>query len=165
MNRIEAKIAELQQKKEKAHILYIMAGLPDFAKMKEEIRAQEAAGVPFVEIGIPFSDPVADGPAVQEASYRAICQGVNLKKTLSAVKELRADGCKMPLVFVMYYNTVLHFGVEAFVAACVENGVDGLVIQDLPSVEQDEIEAFLGKENAPVLMNTVVTGEVVFHTF
>lgn len=155
MNKIEEKFAELRKDNRKAFITYMTAGLPNFEQMKEIIRTQEEAGTDVIELGIPFSDPVADGPVIQAASYRAIMQGVNVRKVLAAMKEMRADGIRIPIVFMMYYNTVLHFGVEAFVDACIESGVDGLIIPDLPLEEQDEIKSFLDKNNAPILIELV----------
>lgn len=154
MNRIEARLNELQSKKEKAFITYMTAGLPDMEGMKQIICAQEEAGTDIIELGIPFSDPVADGPVIQSASKRAIEQGVNLSVTLQAVKELRQN-CQIPIVFMMYYNTILFYGVEKFVDKCIECGVDGVIVPDLPYEEQDEIKAFLGKENAPILIQLV----------
>ena len=139
MNRIEEKLAQLKEQNKKAFITYMTAGMPDFDKMQEIIRTQEQAGTDIIELGIPFSDPVADGPVIQDASYHAILKGVNLKKVLEAMKKLRSAKIEIPIVFMMYYNTIFHYGVEAFVDACIESGVDGLIIPDLPLEEQDEI--------------------------
>ena len=155
MNRIEKCLAERKEQKQKAFITYMTAGLPDFTKMKEVIRTQQEAGTDIIELGIPFSDPVADGPVIQAASYKAICQGVNLVKILQSMQEMRADGITIPVVFMMYYNTVLHYGVEKFVDACIASGVDGLIIPDLPYEEQEEIAAYLTKEDAPILIQLV----------
>ena len=155
MNRIEEKLAQLKEQNKKAFITYMTAGMPDFDKMQEIIRTQEQAGTDIIELGIPFSDPVADGPVIQDASYHAILKGVNLKKVLEAMKKLRSAKIEIPIVFMMYYNTILHYGVEAFVDACIESGVDGLIIPDLPLEEQDEIKEFLQKENAPILIQLV----------
>lgn len=154
MNRIEKKLAELKEQGKKAFITYMTAGLPDMEGMKQVILAQEEAGTDILEIGIPFSDPVADGPVIQDASYRSILKGTNLTKVFQAVKELRAT-CEMPFVFMMYYNTILYYGVEKFVDTCIETGVDGLIIPDLPFEEQGEIKQFLGKEGAPILIQLV----------
>ena len=89
MNRIEQALAGLQEKKEKAFITYITAGLPDYGKTKAIIKAQEQAGTDIIELGIPFSDPVADGPVIQAASYDAILGGATLEKTFTCMKELR----------------------------------------------------------------------------
>lgn len=122
----------------------------------EIIRTQEKAGTDIVELGIPFSDPVADGPVIQAASYRSIKQGTNLKKVFAMVETLRKEGCEQPLVFMMYYNTVLYYGVAAFAAKCAEVGVDGLIIPDLPFEEQEELQDALKKvEEAPILIQLV----------
>lgn len=156
MNRIEKRLGELQAQGKKAFITYMTAGLPDFAGMKEIIRTQEAAGTDIIELGIPFSDPVADGPVIQDASYQAICRGVNLKKIFAAMEEMRGEGIDIPIVFMMYYNTVLHYGVEAFATKCVQAGVDGLIIPDLPIEEQEELQQALdGREGAPILIQLV----------
>jgi len=154
MNRIEKKLDELKEQGKKAFITYLTAGLPDMDGMKKVILAQEEAGTDILEIGIPFSDPVADGPVIQDASYRSILKGTNLTKVFQAVKEIR-EVSQMPFVFMMYYNTILYYGVEAFVDKCIEVGVDGLIVPDLPFEEQGEIKEFLTKENAPILIQLV----------
>ena len=143
MNRIEQKLEKLKEKNEKAFITYITAGLPDLEHTKAIIKAQEEAGTDIIELGVPFSDPVADGPVIQDASYWAICNGTTLKKIFVAVEEMRGSGVEIPIVFMMYYNTVLHYGVEDFVKKCNEAGVDGLIIPDLPLEEQEEIKQYL----------------------
>lgn len=154
-NRIETRFAELNEKGEKAFITYMTAGLPDMETTKALIKAQEEAGTDIVELGIPFSDPTADGPVIQDASYRSILKGTNLKKVFAAVEEVRKD-CEIPLVFMMYYNTIMYYGIDAFVAKCAEAGVDGLIIPDLPKEEQFEIEEALAKaEGAPILIQLV----------
>lgn len=154
-NRIEQKMQKLQEKGEKAFITYMTAGLPDMAGCKELIKVQEKAGTDVLELGIPFSDPVADGPVIQEASYKSIQLGTNLKKVFALMKEVRAEGVEIPIIFMMYYNTVLYFGLEKFVDECIASGVDGLIIPDLPLEEQGELEQFLNKENAPILIELV----------
>ena len=155
MNRIETALQALQEKEEKAFITYITAGLPDYDKTKAIIKAQEAAGTDIIELGIPFSDPVADGPVIQAASYEAILGGANLEKTFICMKEMRDDGVQIPIVFMMYYNTVLHYGVEKFVKECNACGVDGLIIPDLPLEEQQPLKDALAKQNATILIQLV----------
>ena len=155
MNRIENALSTLQDKKEKAFITYITAGLPDYGKTKEIIKAQEKAGTDIIELGIPFSDPVADGPVIQAASYEAIQGGANLEKTFALMKEMRDEGVAIPIVFMMYYNTVLHYGLEKFVKECGSCGVDGLIIPDLPLEEQEEIKEFLDREDKTILIELV----------
>lgn len=155
MNRIEEKLTKVQSEGKKAFITYMTAGLPDMEKCKEIMKAQAEAGVDIIELGIPFSDPVADGPVIQNASYQSILKGTNLKKCFTMIKELRKD-CQVPVVFMMYYNTALYYGIDAFAAKCAETGVDGLIIPDLPFEEQGELQTALGKvENAPLLLQLV----------
>lgn len=154
MNRIEAKLATLKEKNEKAFITYMTAGLPNMETTKEIIKAQEEAGTDIIELGVPFSDPAADGPVIQDASYRSILNGTNIKKIFECVKETRKE-CEIPIIFMMYYNTVYHYGLEAFVDKCIETGIDGLIIPDLPLEEQGELNALLAKENAPILIQLV----------
>ena len=155
MNRIEQVLAALQEKHEKAFITYITAGLPDYDRTKAIIKAQEKAGTDIIELGIPFSDPVADGPVIQAASYDAILGGATLAKTFTCMQELRAEGVALPIVFMMYYNTVIHYGVEAFAQKCVECGVDGLIIPDLPFEEQEELNSALEKAGDTILIQLV----------
>lgn len=155
MNRIEAKLAALKEQGEKALIIYMTAGLPDFEGCKALIRAQEEAGTDIIELGVPFSDPVADGPVIQNASYHSILQGTTLKKVFVMVDELRREGCEQPLVFMMYYNTILAYGVQAFADKCEEVGVDGLIVPDLPMEETGELLAALGGRDATILIPLV----------
>lgn len=155
MNRIEKKLAELQEKNEKAFITYITAGLPDMDRCKELIKAQEEAGLDILELGVPFSDPVADGPVIQDASYRSIQKGTTLRKTFDLVKKVRAEGVQMPIVFMMYYNTIVHYGVKAFVDTCAEAGVDGLIVPDLPMEEQGDLKDALGSRDETLLIQLV----------
>ena len=155
MNRIEEKLKQIKEKKQKAFITYTTAGLPDLEGTKRLIKAQEEAGVDLIELGVPFSDPVADGPVIQNASYQAICKGVTLKKVFHTVEQMREEGVQIPIIFMMYYNTVLHYGVKEFVKKCNEAGVDGLIIPDLPLEEQDEINEYLNLSDATILIQLV----------
>lgn len=154
MNRIEEKLSQLQEKGEKAFITYMTAGLPDMEGTKALLKAQEEAGTDIIELGIPFSDPIADGPIIQDASYRSILKGTNLKKTFEAVKETRKT-CQVPIVFMMYYNTILHYGVKEFVEKCEEVGVDGLIVPDMPFEEQKELSQYLTSEKAPIIIQLI----------
>jgi tryptophan synthase alpha chain len=154
MNRIEARLEDLKRKGEKAFITYMTAGLPDMEGTKEIIKAQDVAGTDIIELGIPFSDPAADGPVIQEASYKSICKGTNLVKVFDMVEELRKE-CQIPIVFMMYNNTILHYGVERFVDKCTAVGVDALIIPDLPFEEQEELTKYLDREGAPILIQLV----------
>ena len=155
-NRIESRLAECKANNRKAFITYMTAGLPDMEGCKELIRAQEEAGTDIVELGIPFSDPAADGPVIQAASYKSICRGTNLRKVFDMVEALRKEGCGLPLVFMMYFNTILYYGIEAFVRKCIETGVDGLIVPDLPYEEQPQLaDVLAGQEGAPLLIQLV----------
>lgn len=154
-NRIEQKMQYLKEKGQKAFITYMTAGLPDMAGCKALIEAQEKAGLDVLELGIPFSDPIADGPVIQNASYKSIQLGTNLKKVFALMKEVRAQGVELPIIFMMYYNTALHFGLEAFVEECIASGVDGLIIPDLPLEEQGDLKEALHREDAPLLIQLV----------
>lgn len=154
MNRIEARFSQLQKENKKALITYITAGLPSVKKTIELVKAQDEAGVDVIELGIPFSDPVADGPVIQDASYRSIKNGTNLKQVFTAMEELRKES-QVPIVFMMYYNTILHYGVKEFVEKCINVGVDGLIVPDLPLEEQDEIKSCLDGQDALILIQLV----------
>ncbi len=155
-NRIETRMRELGRKKEKAFITYMTAGLPDMEGCKALIRAQEEAGTDVLELGIPFSDPVADGPVIQSASYRSIQLGTNLEKVFALMEEVRAEGVEAPVIFMMYYNTILHYGLGEFVDQCAGSGVDGLIVPDLPLEEQGDLREALGRrEDAPILIQLV----------
>ena len=162
MNRIEKRLASLQAKKEKAFITYLTAGLPNMEATAAIVKAQEEAGTDIIEIGVPFSDPIADGPVIQQASYEAIQAGANLKKSFELIAGLRADDVKLPIVFMLYYNTVLHYGLENFVKKCQKIGVDGLIIPDLPLEEQGPIKQYLtGDETILIqLVSPVSAGRI-----
>lgn len=155
MNRIEKRLAELKKENKKAFITYMTAGLPDMKGTGEIIKVQAEAGIDVIELGIPFSDPVADGPIIQDASYKSIQKGTSLRKVFELMQEVRKE-CEVPIVFMMYYNTILYYGVENFVKKCAECGVDGVIVPDLPYEETFEIKEFLDKyENAPFLIPLV----------
>lgn len=153
-NRIEARMAALKEKNEKAFITYITAGLPDMKATKEIIKAQNGI-TDVIELGIPFSDPIADGPVIQQASYEAILNGASLRKTFDLMEEIRAEGIEQPILFMMYYNTVVNYGIEAFVKKCNETGVDGLIIPDLPFEEQENLKKALDNDDRTILIQLV----------
>lgn len=155
MNRIEERLASLKEKNEKALITYMTAGLPSLEGTAEVIKAQTEAGVDIIELGIPFSDPIADGPVIQDASYRSIQLGTTLKDCFHIVNKVRQENCNVPIVFMMYYNTIHYYGIDHFVDDCIAVGVDGLIIPDLPMEEQDVIKDALQKREAPVLIQLV----------
>ena len=154
MNRIEKQLARLKSNNEKAFITYITAGLPDMETTKNIIKAQEGI-TDVIELGIPFSDPTADGPVIQQASYEAILKGASLRKTFELMAELRSEGSEQPIVFMMYYNTIVNYGIEDFVKKCGETGVDGLIVPDLPMEEQEALKKALVGNDATILIELV----------
>lgn len=137
MNRIEKVFKKLKAQNKKAFIPYIMAGDPSIEKTKEIVIMFEECGADIVEIGVPFTDPLADGPTIQRAAERALKNGVTLKKVIALVKDLRQK-TKIPLVLMTYYNPVFKYGEERFIADAKDAGVDGVIIPDLPPDEAGE---------------------------
>ncbi|MCR4990785.1 MAG: tryptophan synthase subunit alpha [Lachnospiraceae bacterium] len=152
-NRIEKRLEELKQKGEKAFITYTTAGLPNMEKTAMIIKAQESTDI--IELGIPFSDPIADGPVIQQASYEAIKAGASIKKTFELMKRLREEGVEKPIVFMLYYNTISGFGIEKFVNECHVSGVDGLIVPDLPLEEQEALKEALKGDDRTILIELV----------
>lgn len=138
MRRIEAKFTALKQEKRKAFVAYLTAGDPDLETTAALIPALAAAGVDIVEIGVPFSDPTADGPVIQAASQRALKKGATLEKILAMIAGLRKTNA-IPIVLFGYYNPILSYGPEKFAADAAAAGVDGLLVVDLPPEEADEL--------------------------
>lgn len=135
ITRITERMAALQASNRKAFIPYIMAGSPSLVRTKELVRMLVASGADIIELGVPFSDPLADGPVIQRAAEDALSQGVTLKKVLATVDELRKEGIDTPIVLMTYYNPVFKYGEERFMRACAASGVDGLIVPDLPPDE------------------------------
>jgi tryptophan synthase alpha chain len=123
----------------KAFIGFVTGGDPSIEKSAEFIRAMVNAGADLVEIGIPFSDPIAEGKVIQEANIRALNAGATIEKLFGLAASLRGEGLTVPLVFLTYLNPVFHYGYERFFARCQQCGVDGIIIPDLPFEEQGEL--------------------------
>lgn len=126
-------------------VFYLMAGAPDMEATYSLVRMMEKNGVSAVELGIPFSDPVADGPAIQRAGLRALKKGVNIKKTLALVSRLRGS-VKIPLIAMTYYNIILSYGVKKFVDDSMKAGLDGAIIPDLPFDEEKDFYDYAVKK-------------------
>ena len=139
MTRIDAKFAALKSEGKKAFVAYVMAGDPDYATSLEIIKGLPAAGVDVIEIGIPFTDPMADGPTIQLAGQRALEAGQTLQKTLDMATEFRKSDDTTPIVMMGYYNPIYSRGVEKFLVDAKAAGVDGLIVVDLPPEEDDEL--------------------------
>ncbi|MDP3111022.1 MAG: tryptophan synthase subunit alpha [Thermodesulfovibrionales bacterium] len=138
MNRIERTFKELKSLNKKAFIPYIMAGDPSVERTKELVLVLEECGADIIELGVPFTDPLADGPTIQRAAERALKEGVTLKGVLTLVKDLRTK-TRVPLVLMTYYNPVFKYGEERFVKDAKDAGVDGVIIPDLPPDEAGEL--------------------------
>lgn len=150
-NRIQQTFEGLQAKDQKALIPYIMAGDPSLDITESLVLTLAEGGADLIELGIPFSDPIADGPVIQQAAERALQSGTTLKKIFSTVRSLRAK-TQIPLIFMAYYNTVLNMGLENFCAAAVIAGVDGLIVPDLPPEESDALYHATKAAGGPVVI-------------
>jgi len=139
MTRIDAKFADLKTNGKKAFVAYVMAGDPDFDTSLEVVRGLPAAGVDIIELGLPFTDPMADGPAIQLAGQRALGAGMTLDKTLALAAAFREQDDTTPIVLMGYYNPIYSKGVDAFLTAAKKAGVDGLIVVDLPPEEDSEL--------------------------
>jgi tryptophan synthase alpha chain len=139
MTRIDDTFARLKAEGKKAFVAYVMAGDPDYATSLEIVKALPRAGVDIIELGMPFTDPMADGETIQLAGQRALEGGQTLDKTLQIARELRKDDDKTPIVMMGYYNPIYSRGVDRFLAQAKEAGIDGLIIVDLPPEEDDEL--------------------------
>ncbi|CAN5436093.1 tryptophan synthase subunit alpha [soil metagenome] len=141
LERIRAVFEQLKQDKRAAFMPYHAMGYPSRAITLESITALAEVGADLFEIGIPHSDPLADGPTVQTATYTALTKGTSLADCLAMVSELRVSGVKQPFCAMTYYNPLFRYGIERFVQDAVAAGIDGLIVPDLPPEESEEIEA------------------------
>jgi tryptophan synthase alpha chain len=137
--RIDVRFAQLAKEGRSAFVTFLMAGDPDPATSLDIIKALPKAGADVIEIGMPFTDPMADGPSIQAAGLRALKAGMTLKKTLEMVRGFRKDDNATPLVLMGYYNPIYIYGVDKFLADAKTAGVDGLIIVDLPPEEDTEL--------------------------
>ena len=139
MTRIDAKFDLLRKSGQKAFVAYVMAGDPNYEKSIEIVKGLPAAGVDIIELGLPFTDPMADGPTIQLAGQRALEGGMNLKKTLQMVRDFRVEDDTTPIVLMGYYNPIYSHGVLKFLDEAKSAGIDGMIIVDLPPEEDDEL--------------------------
>src|ERR1700761_3745187 len=137
--RIDTRFAALRDEGRAALVTFVMAGDPDEATSLAILQALPKAGADVIELGMPFTDPMADGPAIQAAGLRALHAGANMKKTLAIVREFRAGNDATPIVLMGYYNPIYVYGVEKFLADAKAAGVDGLIVVDLPPEEDAEL--------------------------
>lgn len=166
-SRISATFARLRQEQRVALMPYLTVGYPDLATTLAALTAMANAGADMFELGIPFSDPLADGVTVQRASQRALENGVTVETVLTIARQLRDGGVEVPLLAMGYYNPIFHYGVERFVAACAAAGIDGLIVPDLPPEECDELATACRRYERDLIMLLAPTsteariGEVV----
>jgi tryptophan synthase alpha chain len=137
--RIDCRFAALKGESRAALVTFTMAGDPDYETSLAITKALPNAGADVIELGMPFTDPMADGPAIQAAGVRALRGGQNMKKTLSLVREFRKGDDATPIVLMGYYNPIYIYGVDRFLADAKAAGVDGLIVVDLPPEEDDEL--------------------------
>lgn len=143
-NRINAMFLRCKQKKKKAFIGYLTAGYPSIDDTKQYIYALQRGGADLIEIGIPYSDPLADGPVIQEVGKYALDHGVTLDQIFLMTKQVRMD-TQIPLVYMVYINTILIYGIESFAKRCKEVGIDGLIVPDLPYEEREELKQVIDR--------------------
>lgn len=140
------------QQDKKLLSLYFCAGCPTLENTGEVIKTMQRRGIAMIEVGIPFSDPLADGPVIQSAATRAIKNGMSLKKLFSQLQEIKEE-VEIPLVLMGYLNPIMHYGIEAFCKSCVESGVSGAIIPDLPFKDyQDVVKPIADKYDLRIIM-------------
>src|SRR6516225_1256328 len=137
--RIDARFAQLAKQGRSAFVTFLMAGDPDPKTSLAIVKAMPKAGADVIELGMPFTDPMADGPSIQAAGLRALNAGMTLKKTLQLVRDFRKEDDATPIVLMGYYNPIYIYGVDRFLVDAKSAGVDGLIIVDLPPEEDDEL--------------------------
>ncbi len=156
-NRIDTVLGRLRESKQTALAPYLTIGFPDVPTSEELARTILESGGDLLELGVPFSDPLADGPTVQMTTYRALQNGVTVRKCLDVIRRLRASGVDAPLVFMGYYNPYLRYGPEKFLDEAADAGVDGMIVPDMPTeeaVQFGEMSANRGIHLIPMLAPT-----------
>ena len=137
--RIDRRFAALKEQGRAALMTFVMAGDPDYEPSLAILKALPQAGADLIELGMPFTDPMADGPAIQAAELRALKAGQNMKRTLALVRDFRRSDDATPIVLMGYYNPIYVYGVERFLADATSAGIDGLIVVDLPPEEDEEL--------------------------
>lgn len=158
-NRIEICLERLKQQNKKALVTFITAGYGGYETTEKAILEMEKSGADIIEIGVPFSDPIAEGPVIQNASLMSLNSGTTLAGIFKMVKRLRTK-TEMPLLLMMYINSIFRYGTEKFFIECQENGIDGIIVPDLPYEEFDEISVQAKQNNIiPISLVTPVSFE------
>ncbi len=159
MNRIDEKFTELKKAGKKALITFVTAGDPDLETTAAIVREMVQKGADIVELGVPFSDPIAEGPVIQAANARALAKGLKIKDIMGLVESLRED-VQVPLIYLLYYNSILQYGPERFFEECRASGIDGVIIPDLPFEERDEAEEYAANSGITIItLVSPVSGE------
>jgi tryptophan synthase alpha chain len=158
MNRIDAKFAELDRQKRTALIPFVEAGDPDLATTFAIVRMLEKNGADLIELGVPFSDPMADGPTIQRSSERALKAGATLPRVLELVRKLRKK-TEIPIVLFGYYNPIFHYGARRLAKDAKNAGVDGVLCVDLPPEESAELKTYLDKEELDLIFLLAPTSD------
>ena len=151
MIRIKNKFNELKQKQQKAFGVFLTAGYPSLEYSKDIFKIILDAEVDFIEIGLPFSDPMADGPLIQHSSQIAIEQNTSVKECFKLVKEIRKINNDIPIILMGYYNPIHYYGNLKFIKKAISSGIDGLIIVDLPMEEDEEFYNLSCKNNLPLI--------------
>ncbi len=152
MNRIEKEFFDLKKQKRGGFIPFIVAGDPNLETMKDLILELSRQGASVIELGVPFSDPVADGVTIQASGERALRNHIGVKNILEIVADVRADGCETPIILFSYFNPILQFGLEKFAEEAVKSGVDGILITDLVPEEAENFRLILAAKNLALIM-------------
>ena len=148
---MSSRIKKVFSKKEKKLVAFVTGGDPNLKGSKKIVKSIVDSGVDIIEIGMPFSDPMADGPTIQLSSNRAIKKNIGLSEIFSICFDLRKHNQNIPIILMGYYNLILHYGVKTFVNDCKKNGVDGLIIVDLQPEEDQELSMYLNKSNIDLI--------------
>jgi tryptophan synthase alpha chain len=163
-SRLDRTFAQLREKGEKALIAYVMAGDPSLKDTEQLVLGLEQAGADIIELGVPFSDPIADGPVIQQAAERALRSGTSVRTILSMVTRLRSK-TKIPLVLMAYYNNIHAFGAERFCQEAAQAGVDGLIIPDMPPDEVGPLKGPAASAGLPLIFLLAPTSTEERRTF
>ena len=163
-SKLDRTFAHLKKRGEKALITYVMAGDPSLQETEQLVVALEQAGADIIELGVPFSDPIADGPVIQQAAERALRSGTTLQSILSMITGLRAK-TQIPLVVMAYYNSIHAFGPERFFKAAAQVGIDGLILPDMPPDEAGPLRGPAAAAGIPLIFLLAPTSTAERRTF
>ncbi|MBP7651394.1 MAG: tryptophan synthase subunit alpha [Phenylobacterium sp.] len=157
--RIDARFAALKAEDRAAFVAYIMAGDPDYDRGLEILKGLPAAGADLIEVGFPFSDPMAEGPPIQRAALRALDSGMTLSKTLAMIAEFRKGDQTTPIILMGYANPLINRGFQTFAQDAAAAGADGLIVVDIPPEEADPLADALDAENLSLLLLSTPTSD------